>query len=45
MVNMKKFLRKLGEMAALAIVPIVIDAIVDLLVDLKKKVEAEIEEK
>ncbi len=42
---MKKFLRKLGEMAAMAIVPILIDAIVDLLADLKKKVEAEIEEK
>ena len=42
---MKRFLRKLGEMAALAIVPILIDAIVDLLADLKKKVEAEIEEK
>lgn len=45
MFHMKKFLRKLGEMAAMAIVPILIDAIVDLLGDLKKKVEAEIEEK
>ena len=38
---MKKFLKKLGEMAAIAIVPIIIDAIVELLGDLKKKIEME----
>ena len=42
---MKKFLKKLGEMAAIAIVPIIIDAIVELLGDLKKKVETEIQTK
>lgn len=42
---MKRFFKKLGEMAAMALIPIIIDAVIDLLGDLKKKIETEVEEK
>lgn len=38
---MKNFLKKLAEMAAVAIVPVIINAVMDLLADLKKKIEDE----
>ena len=42
---MKKFLKKLGEIAAMALLPVLIEAVIEALGDLKKKVENEIETK
>lgn len=42
---MKKFLRKLAEMAAVALAPVIIDAFIELLGDLKKKIENEVQKK
>lgn len=36
---MKTFLKKLAELAAVAVVPVIIDLVKELLDDLKKKVE------
>lgn len=38
---MKKFWKKLVEMAVVALVPVVIDAVKELLDDLKKKIQDE----
>lgn len=39
--SMKKFWKKLVEMAVVALVPVVIDAVKELLDDLKKKIQDE----